>query len=248
MGAASRARSVRRVLVLMAASVSTGAAVLAGAGTAAADGPAVVGGGSGVFVEQLDDPNSIGACTVTAVGFDADNRLVGLTAGHCGEVGARILAEESVHSGVIGVIANKSAGGDWGVIQFDPGRVAPTRQVAQSVINGVGAPPRVGDIACKNGRTTGYTCGLVWESNPVFFRSQVCANHGDSGAPVLLGDRLVGMVIGAADVDAGPVSVELPMCEGAGDLVHEPEVATTISAVLADINAHGGVGAGFRTF
>jgi hypothetical protein len=244
MFAAGRARMLRRTLMLVAAAATT----LVGPGVAAADGPAVLGGGSGIYVEQLDAPDSIGQCTVTAIGFDRDNQLAGLTAGHCGEVGARVLAERSVHSGVLGKIANKSADSDWAVIVFDPARVVPTRQVAQSVINGVGAPPQVGDMVCKNGRTTGYTCGPVWESKPAYFRSQVCANHGDSGAPVLLGDRLVGMVVAATDVHAGPVDVQLPTCQGAGDLIHEPELATTIAAVLRDIDRQGGAGAGFRTF
>ncbi|WP_330184046.1 S1 family peptidase [Nocardia sp. NBC_01503] len=216
-------------------------------GTADAAPPVTLGGGSGIYVEQLDDPNSTADCTLTSIGYDRDGKLVGITAGHCGEVGARIAAEYT-RSGGIGVISEKSAGNDWAVIVFDPARVNPTKQVAQSVINSVGAPPAIGDIACKNGRTTGYTCGPVWETTPNWFRSQVCANHGDSGAPVLLGDRLVGMVVAGTDFDAGPVSIELPACKGAGDLIHEPELSTTISMVLADIDRHGGAGAGFRPF
>ncbi|WP_067696435.1 S1 family peptidase [Nocardia jejuensis] len=216
-------------------------------GTADAVAPVQLGGGSGIYVEQLDDPTSSAQCTLTAIGFDSENRLVGITAGHCGEVGARIAAEYT-RSGGIGMIVQKSANNDWAVIQFDPSRVDPTRQVAQSTIAGIGAPPKIGDIACKNGRTTGFTCGPVWEATGNWFRSQVCANHGDSGAPVLLGDRLVGMVVAGTNFDAGPISIELPACTGSGDIIHEPELSTTIAMVLADINRHGGVGAGFRVF
>ncbi|MCU1642737.1 MAG: hypothetical protein JWN03_3012 [Nocardia sp.] len=216
-------------------------------GTADAAPVVTLGGGSGIYVEQLDDPTTLADCTLTTIGYDHDGKLVGITAGHCGEVGARIAAEYT-HSGGIGVIANKSAGNDWSVIDFDPTRVNPTKQVAQSVINSVGAPPNIGDMACKNGRTTGYTCGPVWETNRNWFRSQVCANHGDSGAPVILGDRLVGMVVAGTDFDAGPIDIQLPACTGAGDLIHAPELSTTMTMVLADIDRHGGVGAGFHPF
>lgn len=109
-------------------------------GTADAAPPVTLGGGSGIYVEQLDDPNSTADCTLTSIGYDRDGKLVGITAGHCGEVGARIAAEYT-RSGGIGVISEKSAGNDWAVIVFDPARVNPTKQVAQSVINSVGALP-----------------------------------------------------------------------------------------------------------
>ncbi|MEU0540675.1 S1 family peptidase [Nocardia sp. NPDC005978] len=240
---AGRARILRWAAVAATALSST----LLITGTADAAPPVVLGGGSGVHVEQLDDAGGTADCTLTAVGYDAADRLVALTAGHCGQIGSRIAAEYT-RSGGIGVIVEKSEGNDWAVILLDPERVTPTRQVAQTVINGVGGPPRLGDMACKNGRTTGYTCGLVWEAHNSYFRSQVCANHGDSGAPVLVGDRLVGMVVAGQDFELGPITVDLAPCKGAGDILHQPEISTTIALVLADIDRRGGVGAGFRLF
>ncbi|WP_029930441.1 S1 family peptidase [Nocardia otitidiscaviarum] len=242
--AIGRARILRWAVV---AAMALGGSVLT-AGAAQAAPAAVLGGGSGIYVEQLDDPTTIGECTLTAIGFDRDDRLVGLTAGHCGEVGARIAAEYSIDSGTIGVIAEKSEGNDWAVIAFDPDRVAPTRQVAQTVINGVGAPPNIGDNVCKNGRTTGFTCGVVWETKPGYFRSQVCADQGDSGGPVLLGDQLVGMIVAGSEVRIGPLSIDPGACAGGGDFIHRPEVSTNITLVLGDIDHRGGVGAGFRVF
>ncbi|AYF79372.1 peptidase S1 [Nocardia yunnanensis] len=226
------------------AATAVSATLLFGAPADAA-APVVLGGGSGVYVEDLTSSDSVSDCTLTAVGYDNKNQLVGLTAGHCGEVGARVAAEYT-RSGGIGVIANKSADMDWAIIVFNPDRVTPTRTVAQSVINSVGAPPQIGENVCKNGRTTGFTCGPVWETKALTFRSQVCANHGDSGAPVLRGDQLVGMVVAGTDFKLGPIDVELPLCEGGGNLIHEPELATNISAVLADIDRNGGAGAGFH--
>ncbi|QIS23071.1 hypothetical protein [Nocardia terpenica] len=69
---------------------------------------------------------------------------------------------------------------------------------------GVGAAPRTGDTVCKNGRTTGFTCGIVWETHPLWFASHVCADHGDSGSPVLMGDRLIGMIMAGKDFQVGP--------------------------------------------
>ncbi|GAB2525605.1 S1 family peptidase [Nocardia heshunensis] len=234
-----------RVLNWAAVAVTAASAVLVFAGPADAAAPVVLGGGSGVYVEDLTTTDQVSDCTLTAVGYDNKNQLVGLTAGHCGEVGARVAAEYT-RSGGIGVIAEKSEQMDWGIIVFNPDRVNPTRSVAQSTINTIGAPPQIGETVCKNGRTTGFTCGPVWESKALSFRSQVCANHGDSGAPVLRGDQLVGMVVAGTDFDAGPISIELPLCTGGGNLIHEPELATNITAVLADIDRHGGAGAGFH--
>ncbi|RJO76568.1 hypothetical protein D5S18_09765 [Nocardia panacis] len=232
----------------LAATALLAAAPALGAGPAAAvDGPAVLGGGSGLFIET-SEPDTVSECTLTAIGFDKTNTLVGLTAGHCGEVGMRVAAEYSPKSGTLGVVAAKSAENDWAVVRFDPARVTPTRQVAQSVINGVGEPPKVGDTVCKNGRTTGFTCGVAWETKRAWFRSQVCANHGDSGAPVLAGDRLVGMVVAGSDFKAGPVTVPLPLCKGGGDLLHQPELSTTMALVLGDIDRAGGPGSGFKPF
>ncbi|MGY2061651.1 S1 family peptidase, partial [Nocardia gipuzkoensis] len=187
MFAAGRAR----VVSWAAATATALAAAAFTTATATADAPVTLGGGSGIVVEQLDDPGKAADCTLTAIGYDRDNRLVGLTAGHCGQVGSRLLAEYDPHAGVVGRITARSEDMDWAVIEFDAARVVPTRQVTQSVINGVAAGPGVGDNVCKNGRTTGFTCGIVWETHQAWFASHVCADHGDSGAPVLRGDQLI---------------------------------------------------------
>ncbi|MFF0489607.1 S1 family peptidase [Nocardia sp. NPDC004068] len=205
-----------------------------------------LGGGSGIIVEQLDDPGMAADCTLTAVGRDGADRLVGLTAGHCGQVGSRLLAEYDPKAGVVGRITAKSEEMDWAVIEFDPARVVPTRRVTQSEINGVGGAPGVGDNVCKNGRTTGFTCGIVWETHPAWFASHVCADHGDSGSPVLRGDQLIGMVVAGKDFQVGPITVPLPSCQGAGDVIHQPDAATDIQMVLRDIDRQAGPGAGFR--
>lgn len=213
--------------------------------TAVAAGPAVLGGGAGIAI-GTSEPDLFSLCTLTAIGFDGAGRLVGITAGHCGEVGAPVYAEKSLGTGVLGRLAELDYYWDWAVIEFDAAKVIPTRQITQSVLNGVGAPPVPLEMVCKNGRTTGFTCGPVWQEMPEGFSSHVCADYGDSGSPVLVGDQLVGMIVSGQPLDLGSVDVRLPSCANPANPIHEPDLSTGIGNVLADINQHGGVGAGFR--
>ena len=50
---------------------------------------------------------------------------------------------------------------DYAVIQFDPQKVQPVNNVKGFQIDGLGPDPVFGDIACKLGRTTGYSCGVT---------------------------------------------------------------------------------------
>ncbi|RJO76953.1 serine protease [Nocardia panacis] len=203
--------------------VALGAALL-GTGTAQAAGP-VIGGGSGIVIDNQFE------CTVTTVGYDGAGRLVGLTAGHCGEAGSLVTAEANRGAGVIGRFAYANHDLDYAVIQFDPDRITPVNTVGRVTITGLGAPAQFPQIVCKEGRTTGNTCGISWgdvfQSN-VETWSQMCVVEGDSGAPVVVGTTLVGMVNAYLAV----------ACFG-------PEVGTNMSAILGDINARGDVGAGF---
>ncbi|MBF6328816.1 S1 family peptidase [Nocardia transvalensis] len=207
--------------------VALGAALLAtGAGVAHADpAPAVIGGGSGIIV------NNEFECTVTTVGRDGAGRLVGLTAGHCGDGGAQVWAEQNRGAGVIGHFVYSNHDLDYAVIQFDEGRIIPVNRVGGVTITGLGAPAQFPMIICKEGRTTGNTCGLAF--GDVFQTDEtwalMCVVEGDSGAPVVIGTTLVGMVNAYLAV----------ACFG-------PEVGTNMTAIMDDVNARGDVGAGFR--
>ncbi|MFF0489100.1 S1 family peptidase [Nocardia sp. NPDC003482] len=206
--------------------VALGAALLGtGAGVAHADPGPVIGGGSGIIV------NNEYECTVTTVGRDGAGRLVGLTAGHCGEAGAAVVAEQDRGAGVIGHFAYSNHDLDYAVIQFDEGRIVPVNRIGNVTITGLGAPAAFPMIVCKEGRTTGNTCGIAW--GDVFQTdetwTQMCVVEGDSGAPVVVGSTLVGMVNAYLAV----------ACFG-------PEVGTNMSAITGDMNARGDVGAGFR--
>ncbi|MDF2895281.1 MAG: peptidase [Rhodococcus erythropolis] len=219
------------------------AAVAAGAGVAgAAPAPSSValGGGSGILLPDVDhsDPEQVAACTLTAVGYDNAGSLVALTAGHCGVVGDRVFAEYLPEAGPIGRFSYSSPVSDIAVIDLDDAKVAPLRTVGGTTINGIGAPPAPGTIVCKEGRSTGNTCGITWGYDSVYGEivEHTCSIPGDSGGPLVVGDRLVGLISNGFP----------PYCfEPLPPPFHAPDNSADINIGLADINANGG---GFRLF
>lgn len=213
-------RRIATVIAAAAAVVTT-----LGVGTAVAAPNVVLGGGSGITLGGTLD------CTLTTIGNDSAGRLVGLTAGHCGGPGAGVRAESNRDAGDVGRIVTSNSVRDYAVIEFDRSKVVPVNRVGNVTITGIGTPAQFPNVACKEGRTSGNTCGVVWgdvfQSQETW--TQMCVVQGDSGAPVVVGTTLVAMVNAYL---AAP-------CVG-------PEVGTNINAIIGDINANGGVGAGFR--
>ncbi|CDZ89627.1 serine protease [Rhodococcus ruber] len=205
--------------------LAVGASLLAGTGVAAAADPAVLGGGSGIVMDGRN------YCTLTTIGPDSGGRLVGFTAGHCGNAGSTVASEADPDAGVVGTITYTDADLDYAVIVFEPAKVVPVNRVGNTTITGIGGPAQFPDIVCKQGRTTGQTCGVaygdVFGSGQTW--TQTCVDLGDSGGPVVVGTTLVGMVNGYLTV----------ACLG-------PEVGTSMTAVVGDADARGGAGAGFR--
>lgn len=210
------------------AAVLTAGVALLGAGAAHAAGPAqaIVGGGSGIIIDNQFE------CTVTTIGRDGAGRLVGLTAGHCGNPGSRVVAESNRQIGQIGRFIFSNRDLDYAVIEFDAAKVRPVNRVGDVTITRLGNPAQFPDVVCKEGRTTGHTCGLTWGD---VFQShnetwtQMCVVEGDSGAPVVVGSTLVGMVNAYLAV----------ACAG-------PEVGTNMNSIMADLNGRRITGSGFR--
>lgn len=218
-------RKFGRVSAALAVAAATVALTAVGTTASAAPAKAHIGGGSGIIL------NGNTACTLTAIGHDNANRLVGLTASHCGAPGSPVAAEHGGNNDRIGTVARTDYNVDVAVIEFYPDRVHPVNRVGNVTITEVGPPANFPDIACKEGRTTGNTCGITWWTDPVFNETwnQICVDGGDSGAPVVIGSRLVGMI---------NAYMVIP-CFG-------PAVGTTMDAALASINSVNGVGTGFR--
>ena len=218
-------RDMFKRIAIVAATLAA-VAPMFGAGTALAAPAVPLGGGSGIVIDDRVE------CTLTTIGRDGGGNLVGLTAGHCGDPGAVVKSETAIGAGPVGKFVKSNHELDYAVIQFDGGKVNPINRVGNTTITGIGDPARFPNIVCKEGRTTGNTCGLaygdIFGTNAETW-SQMCVIEGDSGAPVVIGNTLVGMVN----------AYLLAACIG-------PEVGTNLNTILGDINRLGGLGAGFR--
>jgi hypothetical protein len=208
--------------------------LLPAAAVAHADGPVTLGGGSGLVV----DGDTL--CTLTTIGNDNRGSLIGFTSAHCGGPGAKVSAEGAESAGVVGTMVAGQDALDYAVIEFDPQKVRPVNTINGFEIDGIGPDPTVGEVACKLGRTTGYSCGVTWGpgEQPGTFINQVCGQPGDSGAPVTVNNMLVGMIHGA-------FSEELPTCIIKYIPLHTPAVNMSINTQLADIVAKSRPGSGF---
>ncbi|MGH3994434.1 MAG: hypothetical protein ACRDSN_18480 [Pseudonocardiaceae bacterium] len=83
-----------------------------------------------------------------------------------------------------------------------------TPQAAAESPGTLATPPYVGMQVCKNGSTTGYTCGYVTAINVTVCNAQGCiyglaqttmySAPGDQGAPVYHRREVIGTVVGTA--------------------------------------------------
>ena len=226
----------RRLLGLTAALVTACAVGPAGlhSALARADDRVPLGGGAGIIV------NGDTLCTLTTIGTDAKGELIGFPSAHCGGPGAPVVVESAKDRGTMGTMVAGNDGLDYAVIQFDKAKVAPVANFGGFAIDGVGPDPAFGQVACKQGRTTGNSCGVTWGpgQDPGTILMQVCGQPGDSGAPVTVNDQLVGMIHGA-------FSENLPVCVTKYIPLHTPAVVQSINADLADLQAKNRPGAGF---
>jgi hypothetical protein len=111
-------------------------------------------------------------------------------------------------------------------------------------INGISPDPNPGDTVCKDGSATGPDCVPIkpfLDSTPdrPISRMHVAAyQSGDDGGPVTSGGLLVGMIYnGFSTIATGPFIVGHPA---------QSEIRVHyISAIINDVNAKGGPGAGF---
>ncbi|CAN5512748.1 S1 family peptidase [soil metagenome] len=202
-------------------------------GTASA-APVTLGGGSGIVI------NGESYCTLTAIGTDSRGDLVGFTSAHCGGPGAVVAVEGAEAAGPVGEMVAGNEALDYAVIRFDRTKVVPTNNVNGFIIDGLGPDPSFGQVACKLGRTTGYSCGVTWGpgEQPGTILNQVCGQPGDSGAPVTVNNKLVGMIHGA-------FSEDLPTCAIKFIPLHTPAVTMSFNTQLADIAAKARPGTGF---
>ena len=181
-------------------------------------------------------------CTLTVAGVDGDGRQVGVTASHCGEVGDQVSSADSWQLGPSGTVVSTNEYLDYAVIEFGS-NAAVTRSYNGVTVNSLDSDGvNRGDVLCKQGVATGHDCATTWLTGEEVHVTQLCAMAGDSGAPVLAGDRLVGHISRSAlPIPNGHLfSCRTPL-QGA---LHAPTASVAVNPVLGDINARGGVGAG----
>jgi hypothetical protein len=177
-------------------------------------------------------------CTATVAGYDAEGNAVAVTAGHCGAPGATVASGDDPSRTPVGTVVRTGVQ-DNGVILLN-GNAVVSRNYNNVTVDQLGGPsPAPLEQVCKTGIATGRSCGPVLGQVGTEIAAQICAGHGDSGAPVSVGGRLVGILSGGL--------AALPPCshplQGAA---HSPALIPTWEAVAADLDAAGGVGAGFR--
>ncbi|MFE6871556.1 trypsin-like peptidase domain-containing protein [Kitasatospora sp. NPDC057692] len=249
--------AVLLTVVSLTAAPSAGA-VPAQAPAAVARSLTPIGGGTGIIFRLKPTPEAPTGwylCTLTAVGRDAAGNLVGLTNAHCfiDEQGNKLVGEQvyrdtspagtafapadvnasrpDLETGALGTVTYVSTpnnllstgpkGLDYAVIKLDESRVAPTATVGSVTITSIGAPPANGTRMCKQGHRTGLTCGIKLGTNGIWFTHLIFTNSGDSGSPVVDGQTLVGNAFGA-------------------------QHSSPILSIIDEMNANGGVGAGFH--
>lgn len=180
-------------------------------------------------------------CTIGVAGYDNAGRMIGLTAGHCGNAGDPVMSADSFGVGQSGTVVGGNQALDYSVIEFG-GNAEVTNSYNGITVDSVGGhAPTAGENLCKQGVATGHTCGHTWTANEAVSITQICAMQGDSGAPVMRGSQVVGMVSGGL-LPYYQLQCQTPL---QGQLFM-PTVVTNMSNVLADLNARGGPGAGFR--
>ncbi|MFZ2172649.1 MAG: serine protease [Rhodococcus sp. (in: high G+C Gram-positive bacteria)] len=183
------------------------------------------------------DPGMEGYCTIAVVGHDNEGRLVALTVGHCHQrAGQAVYKVGEAEAGPIGHETDVFSGSrdgtfgvlDYAVIELDPSVVVPSNSGpdVDAVVNNVG-DAALWNIACKFGPSTGKTCGVITKLDHLHLQNWAAIGPGDSGAPLIIGDTLVGISMGV-DFATG-----------------SPFYYGRITPILEDIDSRGSYGAGF---
>lgn len=192
---------------------------------AQARGNALYGPGTPVYVGRGDTALF---CTIAAAGLDDAGNNVALTAGHCANEGDPVVSADAEGLGQTGTVVAVDRAMDFALI-----RLAPNTEVTRSydglTINHLGAAPvQPGQTVCKKGVASGVTCGITWYDWQAMNINQVCAMQGDSGAPLYVGDRLVGFINGGMFPPPFALACHSPL-QGP---VHSPTGAARADAVF----------------
>ena len=144
------------------------------------EGKSLYGPGTPIYI------NDETMCTLTMAGTDADGRKVGVTAGHCAEVGDSVASADSWQVGPTGTVVSKNTELDYSVIEFGSDAEV-TNSYNGVTAHGVGGTVKPGDVVCKGSDLNHLRDDSDEEREHQL--NQVCATVGDSGAPVFRNGR-----------------------------------------------------------
>lgn len=156
--------------------------------------------GTGVItngVPYTDSPTNTKYCTIGAVGTDAAGNKVAISAAHCISHlpdGATLYRYQPGGGGAaIGTIVSRGWYGapddivgerDWVVIKLNSDAVlssnGPGARITSTDTTGVRT---LRDVVCKDGYTSGVTCGLVLTQDANYVFNAAYIGSGDSGGP-----------------------------------------------------------------
>ncbi|WP_260620039.1 S1 family peptidase [Corynebacterium anserum] len=179
-----------------------------------------------------------GICTTAVSGYDSAGNKVAITAGHCGKAGDPVYSLDAPSAGRIGTYV-RTGQPDYGVIKLDDDVVLTNHYGDVTITQLGGALPADNTQVCKTGITTGTTCGPKIRMEGPMIVAHMCGSNGDSGAPIYSDRRLVGIVNGGVGL--------LPSCLTPlqGEF-HAPTAGADWNVIQRDLDAQGGVGAGFH--
>jgi hypothetical protein len=138
-------------------------------------------------------------CTMGVVGTDASGNKVGITAAHCvsqyedGDT-VYLYATTAAARIPIGTIAHRDTAIDYVVIKFGD-NVTLSSNGPGARVDGIGPANVQGRIACKDGQTSGVSCGFIYGQDANVYFSTGYALPGDSGGPLFVNNtKWVGLV------------------------------------------------------
>lgn len=138
-------------------------------------------------------------CTMGWVGYGPGGDKVGLSAAHCvaGKPDGAPIYRWTPNNGpreLIGHIGFRDEDVDWVVIRFVSNATVTANGPALRIDSiGVNNP---GGNSCKDGQSTGVTCGWIISQNATRIYTFGAAGPGDSGGPLAQGNSIIGLTRG----------------------------------------------------
>lgn len=231
-----------KLIATTASAVAVLAAACAIAAPAASAATGVVSNGIAWTTHANPDPdNARDYCTMGAVGTDSSGNKVGISAAHCiwrEPVGATVYRWARTAAGrtPIGTLSHRGdhtdIATDWTVIKFnDDATLTSNGPGARITAIAPATLPQI-TIGCKDGITTGVTCGVITARSTSNYWNLAYIDGGDSGGPFFVNDH------DWAGINHG-VTSGFPGVPGT--------VYVRATKILADIEAQSDpVGKGFR--